>query len=79
MRKITFCKDGTIEAGGSRVGTWHYVDVWQENGGKYDKSGNRLVRCFWKACLRDGKELTQYTQKELREAVGNWAKTFFKK
>ena len=74
MAKVTLKQNGNIEVKAGAfcprtVGTWHYVDVWAENGGRRDKSGNLLVRAYWKANLKDGRELIAYSRKELVEQI----------
>lgn len=70
MVKITLKQDGTIEAGGASVGTWHYVDVWAENGGRRDKSGNLTVRGYWTANLKNNDGLLiEYKRKDLAELI----------
>lgn len=72
--KVTLKQNGNIEVKAGAfcprtVGTWQYVDVLAENGGRRDKSGNKLVRGYWKACLKKGGDLTAYTRKELVEQI----------
>lgn len=70
MAKITLKKDHSIElrkgAFAPRiVGVWMKEDVWAKNGGKHDKSGNKLVHYLWHATLRRGTQLKAYTRDEL--------------
>ena len=68
--KITFKQNGKIELCGYWIGVWSYEDVWASRG-KYDKSGNHLVKCFWHSYLINGEHIYDYTRKELKEAIGN--------
>ena len=74
MAKITLKKDHTIEfkqgAFAPRIiGEWMKEDVWAENGGRRDKSGNKLVHYLWHATLRRGTQLIGYTRDELEKAI----------
>ncbi len=72
--KITFKQNGRIELFGNWIGVWSYEDVWASYG-KYDKSGNRLTKCFWHAYLINGEHIFLYTRNELKEAISNrWSK-----
>lgn len=72
--KVTLKKNGTIEAiiGAfcpRTVGTWHYTNVWVENAGRRDKSGNKLVRGIWSAKLKGREEIQAYTRQELIQFI----------
>lgn len=74
MAKITLKKDHMIElkrgAFAPRIiGEWMKEDVWAENGGRRDKSGNKLVHYLWHATLRNGTQLKCYTREELEKAI----------
>lgn len=74
MAKITLKKDHSIEfkqgAFAPRIiGEWMKEDVWAENGGKYDKSGNKLVHYIWHAILRRGTQLQAYTRDDLKKVI----------
>lgn len=74
---VTFKRNGNITLDGNRVGVWSYEDVWASNG-KYDKSGNRLVKGFWHAYLIDGKHLMCYQKFEIAQYVQNRWQEFYK-
>ena len=63
-------QDGKITLLGVCVGNWGYEDIHALQG-KYDKSGNRLAKCFWHAYLINGEHLFDYTRKDLKQAIGN--------
>lgn len=75
MAKVTLKQNGDIEVKAGAfcprvVGTWHYKDVWAENGGRRDKSGNLLVRGYWVANLKGyDATLVEYTRKDLVELI----------
>ena len=74
MAKITFKKDHSIElkrgAFAPRIiGEWMKEDVWAKNGGRRDKSGNKLVHYLWHATLRNGAKLWQYNREDLEKAI----------
>lgn len=74
MAKVTFKKDHSIElrkgAFAPRIiGEWKKEDVYAENGGKHDKSGNKLVHYLWHATLRRGTQLKAYTRDELIDNI----------
>jgi hypothetical protein len=77
MAKVTLKQNGNIEVKAGAlapmiIGTWHYVDLWAENGGSRDKSGNKLVRAYWEATLKKGWPfLIAYTRKELVDIIKN--------
>ena len=66
---FSFAKNGNIECGTLAAGTWHKQDVWAENGGTHDRSGNRLVHYLWIARLADGSEVIDYSREQLRNAL----------
>ena len=77
MAKVTLKKDGTIElkrgAFAPRIiGEWMKQDVWNENGGRYDESGNKLVHIIYHATLRKGTWLQAFTRNELVQAIKNY-------
>lgn len=74
MAKITLKKDGTIEVKRGVfvpriIGNWWKQDVWKENGGRRDKSGNKLVPAIYHAKMRNDLELIGYTRQELVNAI----------
>lgn len=74
MAQITLKNDHTIElkkgAFSPRIiGEWRKEDVWAENGGKRDRSGNKLVHFMYYAILRNGLELQDYTRKDLVNTI----------
>lgn len=74
MAKVTLKKDGTIEfkqgAFAPRsIGRWEHEDIWKQNGGRRDKSGNLLVHHIYRAKLRNGLELTEYNRNELVKVI----------
>lgn len=74
MAKITLKKDHTIEfkqgAFAPRIiGEWRKEDIWAQNGGKRDKSGNKLVHFIYYAILRRGLELQEYTRTDLVKTI----------
>ena len=74
MAKITLKRDNSIElkqgAFAPRIiGKWKKKDVWAENGGKRDKSGNKLVHYIWCATLRRGIQVEAYTREELIDFI----------
>ena len=74
MARVTLKKDGTIEfkqgAFAPRsIGRWEHEDVWKQNGGRRDKSGNLLVRHIYRAKLHNGLELTEYSRDGLVKAI----------
>ena len=70
MNEIILKQNGDICIFGMRVGRWERQDIWKENGGKYDRSGNRLVECFYHAWFINGKaSLHNYTRRELKAYV----------
>ena len=74
MAQITLKKDHSIEFNQGAfapriIGEWMKEDVWAKNGGKYDKSGNKLVHYLWHATLRNGAKLYQYTRDELIKCI----------
>ena len=74
MAKITLKKDHSIEFKQGAltphiIGEWTKENVWAENGGKHDKSGNKLVHYLWHATLRRGTQLKAYTRDELIDNI----------
>lgn len=67
---ISFKQDGKITLFGNWIGNWSYEDIWASYG-KYDKSGNRLAKCFYHAYLINGEHIFLYTRNELKEAIAN--------
>ena len=78
MAKVTLKQNGNIEVKAGAlapmiIGTWRYVDVWAENGGSRDKSGNKLVRGYWKASFKNGQNMPiAYTRKELVDIIKSY-------
>ena len=77
MARVTLKKDGTIEfklgAFAPRsIGRWEHEDVWKQNGGRRDKSGNKLVHHIYRAKLRNGLELIEYTRSKLVEVINKY-------
>ena len=78
MAKVTLKQNGNIEVKAGAlapmiIGTWRYVDVWAENGGSRDKSGNKLVRGYWEASFKNGQHLPlAYTRKELVDNIKSY-------
>lgn len=67
--QVQFKQNGNIEVSGKAIGTWHHRDIWAENGGSHDRSGNKLVHHIWEGKLNDGRILTEYTREDLRKEV----------
>ena len=44
---FTFKRNGEILAGGILVGIWWYQNIWEEQGGRRDASGNLTVKGLW--------------------------------
>lgn len=78
MAKVTLKQNGNIEVKAGAfapmiIGTWHYVDLWAENGGSRDKSGNKTVRGYWKASFKNGQNMPiAYTRKELVDYIKSY-------
>ena len=70
ITSVSFKKDGKITIFGNWVGNWSCEDVWKSYG-KTDKSGNKLVKCFYHAYLINGEHIYLYTRNELKEAIDN--------
>lgn len=68
--QVSIKQNGKITLFGNWVGNWGYEDIWASYG-KRDRSGNRLVKCFWHAYLINGEHLFFYTRNELKKAVEN--------
>ena len=66
---FSFAKNGNIECGTTVAGTWCKQDVWAENGGTHDRSGNKLVHYLWIARLADGSEIIEYSREQLRSSL----------
>lgn len=64
-----FAKNGEILCGIAKVGTWRKRNIWKENGGRRDKSGQKLVPVIYEAHLNDGTNLCEYSRKELANAL----------
>lgn len=72
--KVTLKKNGIIEVKrgafiARAIGTWHHTDVWKENGGSRDKSGNKLVKSIWSATLRHGRQIEAYSREDLIKII----------
>ena len=68
---ISFKQNGKILFLGNWIGVWSYDDIWASQG-KYDASGNRLVKGFYKAWLVNGKTINYcYTRNELKERIAS--------
>lgn len=56
----------------SSVGTWKSTNIWKEQGGRRDKSGNKSVHFTWEANLDiEEANLFEYSRDELKAAILN--------
>lgn len=65
---IIFNQNGNISIGATKVGVWSYDNI-EAARGRYDDSGNRLVKGLWHAYLINGEHVVDYTRKEVKETV----------
>lgn len=61
--------DGTVVIE-SNVGTWNCHNIWKEQGGRRDASGNKSVHYTWHAHLMDG-DLMDYSRIDLCDLILN--------
>lgn len=68
---VTLKADGSVVIESS-VGTWKSTDIWKEQGGRRDKSGNKSVHFTWEANLDiEEANLFEYSRDELKAAILN--------
>lgn len=66
---IHFARNGDLLYHTTKIGTWRKQDIWKEYGGKYDRSGNRLVPYLYWITIpsHSAEEIPFYSRAEVRE------------